>query len=145
MDQTGALPLLQGYCERLARLDVEGCLELFAEDAVVRAPFVPDPIPKRMDGREAFAAAFRPVGALFGTFRWTALDAHATDDPSLAFATGSSEITLVDGRPYTQDYVFVLRERDGRISEYTEYMDPIRAQAALAGFAPVAAADEVTS
>lgn len=144
MDQTGALPLLLSYCERLGRLDVEGCLELFADDVVVHAPFVPEPIPRRMDGREAFAAAFRPVGALFADFRWTALDAHATDDPSLAFATGSSQVTLVDGRPYTQDYVFVLRERDGQISEYTEYMDPIRAQAALAGFAP-AAADGVTS
>jgi ketosteroid isomerase-like protein len=139
MSQSTALNLLQTWCERLAAGDVEGLLALLADDVVVLAPFVPEPIPRRMDGRDAFGQAFGPIGQLFAEFRWTALDLHATDDPSLAMGTASSSITLVDGRPYDQEYVFAIRERDGLIAEYKEYMDPIRAHAALSGFAPEAA------
>jgi len=137
MTQTSAVDLLQEWCAGLARGDVEGCLGLLADDVVVHAPFVPELIPRLMEGRDVFADAFRFVGGLFALFRWTALDLHAGADEGCAFGIGSSEITLVDGRPYTQDYAFMVGAAGGRIVEYHEYMDPIRAQAALSGFAPV--------
>lgn len=138
MNQRSPSALLQEWCDRLAEGDVDGGLALLDDGVVVLAPFVPDPIPKRMDGREAFAAAFRPVGALFSVFTWTALEIHACAEEGLAFGLGSAEITLADGRPYSQDYVMVVRAAAGLIIEYREYMDPIRAQAALAGFTPPA-------
>ncbi|MCW3013048.1 MAG: nuclear transport factor 2 family protein [Solirubrobacterales bacterium] len=136
MKQRSASALLQSWCERLAAGDVEGGLELLHEDVVVLAPLVPDPVPKRMEGREAFAAAFRPVGALFSAFRWTALEVFPGEDPEVAFGVGSAAITLADGRPYTQDYALLARARQDRIVEYREYLDPVRAHEALAGFAP---------
>jgi ketosteroid isomerase-like protein len=143
MTQHAALALLRQWCDAVARRDIEAALGLCDEELVVLAPFVPAPIPSRMVGRAAFAAPFGQVTALFAAFRWAALDLQAAADPALAFGTASAAITLVDGRPYTQDFVFIVRERAGRIISYTEYMDPIRARVALAPFAPNAPAEPV--
>lgn len=140
MAQQTAADLLREWCDALARLDVDAALALCDEQVVVLAPFVPAPVPARMEGRETFAAAFRPVFALFTGFRWTALDVQAAADPTRASATASAAITLVDGRPYRQDYAMFITASGGRITRYTEYMDPVRAGEALAGLAPGAAA-----
>jgi ketosteroid isomerase-like protein len=122
---------LRRWCEGLAGGDVTANVALLHEDVVVRAPFAPDPIPTRIDGREAFAGALQMLAPLFTTLTWTSLDIQAAADPDLACARASAAMQLPDGRPYTQDYAIFVRVAGGLIVEYDEYLDPVRAGGAV--------------
>lgn len=65
------------------------------------------------------------------TFTWVQRALHATDDDSVAAATARAEIVLANDQPYTQDYAIFVRSANGRITEWREYIDPVRAGAAL--------------
>ncbi|MCW3016197.1 MAG: uncharacterized protein JWO02_3289 [Solirubrobacterales bacterium] len=127
-----AVTLLGAWCDALARLDMTGCVDLLAADAVVRLPFAVEGLPDRLEGRAAIDPVFAMIGGMFSRLTWTRLELHTTDDPELAVAFASSKVDLTRGGEYIQDYVLVARERGGVIIEYTEYADPIRAAAALA-------------
>jgi ketosteroid isomerase-like protein len=110
---------------------MERCVALMADEAVVYVPFASDPIPRRVEGRAAILPLFMQVGGLFKIFEWTSLAVHGTEDPALAIAFAHAEIELSNGDPYSQDYVLMVRQEHGRICEYTEYNDPIRAAKAF--------------
>lgn len=123
--------LLRAWCAAFEARDPDAQVALLADDAVLLAPYAPEGVPPRVDGKDNIAPLMHFVGSLFSAYRFTALDVHATDEPGLAFGTAHAEITLKNGDPYTQDLVFLVRARGGQIVEYTEYLDPIRAQTAL--------------
>jgi ketosteroid isomerase-like protein len=130
-EERTAVDLLRAWCAALSNLDAAGQVALLADDAVLRAPYAPEGVPPRVEGRAEIAPLLGFVANLFSAYRLTSTAFHATDDPDLAVGTAHADITLSNGQPYTQDLVFFVRARDGLIAEYTEYLDPIRAQAAL--------------
>lgn len=129
------MDVLRAYTDSIARLDVDACAAMLAADAVLVAPFAPDPIPVRTEGAATIEAMLRQVYGMFRSFTWTEREIHATDDPELALMTGRSAIELANGEDYGQEYVLLVRVRDGRIIEHREYFDPARAQRALATMA----------
>lgn len=128
---TSPTAVLRDWAACIERLAADGCTALMAEDAVLLAPFAPEPIPPRIEGAAAIGAVFRQVFGAFRRFRCFDTEIHATDDPEQALMTARSEIELANGGDYRQDYV-MARVRDGRIVEYREFFDPVRAQRALA-------------
>lgn len=130
-EERTALELLRAWCAALEAGDVEGQIALLAGDAVLHAPYAPAGVPARVDGRSQIAPLLRMVGGMFSGYAFASLDLHATDAADLAFGTAHADITLAGGGAYDQDLVFLVRARDGLITEYTEYLDPIRAQAAM--------------
>lgn len=133
MAERSAVELLRAWLEGLERLDVDGCLALMADDAVLLAPFAPEGLAPRYEGRAAYEPPLRMVGGLFRSLAWVEREVHATDDPELAVGIASARIVLAGGGDYSQDYVIFVRAREGEIIEYREYLDPVRAQQALAG------------
>ena len=125
--------LLRQYMDAIARCDALAATTLFDDDAVIHTPCMPEPTPKVINGRAAYASVLEWVfAAVFKKLTWTRLEIHATDDPNLAFALATSSVELHDGRSYGNDYAVFVRVRDGKIVEDTEFFDTTRAAQAFA-------------
>ncbi|MEV7010905.1 nuclear transport factor 2 family protein [Streptosporangium sp. NPDC051022] len=107
---------------------------LLAEDVVVEMPFAPPGRPRRVEGRERFAAfAAQGRAALpvrFDEIRELAV--HETADPEVIVVeyeiTGTVTTT---GRRATAPFVGVLRARDGKVTHWREYQDAMAIAEAL--------------
>jgi uncharacterized protein len=102
---------------------------LLAEDCVVEMPFAPSGAPRRIEGRDAFAAWAAPHRkALAGLLRFTAVRdvvVHETTNPEIAvFEYELEAVREVDGLPLSAPFVVVVRVREGRIALWREYQDP---------------------
>jgi ketosteroid isomerase-like protein len=75
--------------------------------------------------------ALRMLPQMFKTYEFHDLRTFAGEDPEVAFVFTRSSCTLANDAPYEQDYVFFARVRDGAIIEYREYIDSVRAVAAI--------------
>jgi uncharacterized protein len=109
--------------------------DLFAPDGVLRYPFAPPGTPRELRGRKAIldfharAAERRTMLEMDGVD----LIVRQTDDPEVVVVEiehhGRSHVL---GGPYRFRALGVVRVRDGEITSYDDYMDPI-AQATLLG------------
>lgn len=118
---------------RLIGTDIEGWLALFADDAVVEFPYAKGRnVPERFDGKPAIATYYREVIKLFSDLRFRDIRIIAGADPELAVAEAHGTAFLPHaGKTYEQDYVMVLRVKDGKAIHYREYWNPTAADAVL--------------
>ena len=123
--------VLARYCKAM-EIGADECIALMHDDIVVYAPCVPAPVPKAMIGLDVVGGAYRMLFArLFKQFRWSG-EIFATDNPEVAVARMSSQIELMDGRQYTNEYTLLSRVRNGKIYEHYEFFDTGRAAEAFA-------------
>ncbi|MGD0700500.1 MAG: hypothetical protein ABSA02_11515 [Trebonia sp.] len=62
------------------------------------------------------------------------METHQTLDPDVAVIEMTATGKLKDtGEPYDQSYVVVLTARDGRITRYRDYWNPLKALKPVAG------------
>jgi len=129
---TKSTDVLNSYLDAIVRCDTNACLDLFAEQAVVNMPLLPEGMPSRIVGKENFAPLF---GALFGkiaSLEWVRRDVNATDDPQVAVARSESNAVLKSGKPYSNTYAIFVRVVDGKIVETNEYFSAEKAAAIFA-------------
>ena len=132
MSEAGPAEVLESMCAAFERLEVDAFIALLDENAQAYFPYLPDPYPKEARGREEIAAIFTLVDQLFAEFAFTKREPIPASDPELLIVRASSKGTLKNGDGYTNDYVFFIRVRDGKIIEYREYFDTTRLLAAVA-------------
>jgi ketosteroid isomerase-like protein len=131
--ERGAAELMRLHLERISS-DIEGWLELFADDAVVEFPYAASVgRDGRLAGKPAIAGYFRGTPGTFRGLQFRGLRLHVCADPQVAVAEvhGSARVGP-RGAAYEQDYVMVLQARAGQIVAYREYWDPTPAIAAFA-------------
>lgn len=114
------------------RADIQGLLELFAEDIDWWTPGSPEQIPYagRRSGRG-------PVGDFFARLAETT--EFTVFDPQQYIAQGDRVVasgnyrgrTLTAGRPFDIDWLHVFTVRDGRITSFREYNDTAALAAAF--------------
>jgi ketosteroid isomerase-like protein len=107
---------------------------LFADDLVVELPFARPGTPRRIEGREAFAAFAEPRRAAlpvrFDGFRDVAV--HDTADPEVIVVEYELAGTHTGtGHSAAARFVVVLRVRDGKIARWREYQDTRAVEDAL--------------
>ncbi|MGA4964127.1 nuclear transport factor 2 family protein [Streptomyces pseudogriseolus] len=123
------------HLDHLAAGRVDEWVELFTEDGVLEFPYAPPGYPTRLQGRDELRAH---MAAFPKAFRVEMKDVriHETVDPTLVIAELRCEgVALETGRPYDQTYISVVETRDGRISRYVDYWNPLVAMEALGGSA----------
>jgi ketosteroid isomerase-like protein len=96
-----------------------------ADDFVLRLPFVPEGIPSEFRGRETAQAAIAGSARNRSPLVLRDLVIRATDDPELILATARGEATMASGKPYRNEYVILIRIREGTVIEHTEYLNPL--------------------
>lgn len=123
--------VVRAFFQRLEAFDIEGFASLFAEGGQQIMPFSPEGFPKRLDGREAVFNQYKGMPQNFTRMRFPDLAIHDLADPARFFVTYRGEIGLRAGGEYNNTYAGLFVIRDGKITEFTEYFDPITLQKAF--------------
>lgn len=114
----------RAYFERIAAGDAEGTANLFTEDGKLMV-MGKTLLPQMTQGR---AAIKEMIGALPQLFPETGLkvipDMFTCEEDRVAIV-GHSEAVHASGKPYNNQYHFLLTIRDGKIAESREYMDTL--------------------
>jgi uncharacterized protein len=124
------LELAHRWLNVLADADYDAWATLTSSDLVIRTPYAPPGFPKVCDGRDVALTIARQYGAILKQFEYLDVDLHTTDDPELIMGTARSEAVTASGGRYANQYCVLLRVRNGKLIEYTEYFDPLRVIAA---------------
>ncbi|WP_421939865.1 nuclear transport factor 2 family protein [Pedobacter sp.] len=107
-------------------MTVEAYADLFTEDAVQQYPYAPAPYAKEVVGRHTIAEYIANVvnGATNWNFR--NFEFSVTNDPNTIFVEfeGSADV-IATGKPYHQLYIGRITLKDGKISSYREFWNPI--------------------
>jgi uncharacterized protein len=128
-----AAQALDEHLELIGR-DTPRWLDLFADDAIVEFPYAPAGLPGRFEGKAAIEHYFRGALESFLGLVFSDVRRYRTTDPDVALAEahGSATITTT-GKRYEQDYVMVLRTRQGKVVHYREYWNIVPALEAFGG------------
>lgn len=109
--------------DRIGRLDVDGALELVADDVVLELPFRGDGGPRRLEG-DAARRFVRSMPKLFATLPFHDVVMHGTLPSGQVVAEYASDGTTHAGRSYRNAYVAFFEVSEGRIATWREYFDP---------------------
>lgn len=102
--------------------------DLLDPDIVVESPFAPPGRPTRHEGRERFLAYATPLRAALPVRFEDVRDItiHDTADPEVIVVEYVIAGTITTtGRQGSAPFVAVLRVRDGRITHWREYQNPL--------------------
>ncbi|MDX6741532.1 nuclear transport factor 2 family protein [Actinocorallia sp. A-T 12471] len=116
---------------RLAAVSVEGggpeaMLDLCGEDVVFEFPFAPPGRPERVEGKAALREYLRSVADAVRLEAVPSLEVHESVDPNVAIIEMTTTGTVTaTGAPFRQRYVAILTVRDGLISHYRDYWNPL--------------------
>ncbi len=112
--------------------DADSLLDMMTDDVVFEFPF---PLPngtRRIEGKKALESYLPIVGQALSFDVLTLKRSMIGQDRATAViefsCTGSSKTSVAR---YDQDYISVIDLRDGRISHYRDYWNPLIAQRAL--------------
>ena len=105
--------------------DFEALRAISAPDAVLEFPYHPNG-PQVHQGAEAMIREFSVIN-VFQTFKIEVVDVFDTGG-EVVVVEGRSRGTYKSGRPdYTNHYLFVLSFRDGKLTRWREFFNPLEA------------------
>lgn len=113
--------------------------DMFDPNGVMEFPFAYDGLPKRIEGQEALAGHLAMLGKLITFDSMSKPTVIETTDPATVvlefhgFGTG-----IATGAPYDQQYLSIIKTRNGRIVHYKDYWNPLAVLRALHGEEEVA-------
>jgi ketosteroid isomerase-like protein len=101
-------------------------VEMMADDGVIEFPYAPPGLPRRLDGRAAVKAHLERLVGLIDITRMVGLVTHRTVDPDVVILEFGCEGRAVGNeKPYNQRYISVITLKNGLISHYTDYWNPL--------------------
>lgn len=131
MSDTNTIPsfgamLRNALAEAIIEEAGENFLEMCAQDIVFQFPFAPEGAVRELRGRDAMAAYLAKAGALIEFESMSAAITHeATDGETFILEFSCKGKGARTGGRYHQDYISVIRVRDGRIVHYRDYWNPL--------------------
>lgn len=129
-----ALELHRSHLRLLLEKDMEGWIELFAEDATFELPFAPRNYPQRLEGKAAIWGYIRDYPKHIDLHNFPEVIVHPTIDPDVIVAEMRAEGRVVaTGKPYRIGYISVVTVKDGKIACYRDYWNPLAVIEALGG------------
>ena len=106
--------------------------DLFTPDVAFEFPYAPEGLPRRLDGMAALADHLTRLEPMLKLGEFTLRAIHPSDD-TVIIEFSCDGFGIATGLPYDQDYISVVTLRDGRISHYRDYWNPLVALSALGG------------
>jgi uncharacterized protein len=121
----------ENHLEFLSSGRIDEWVELFTDDGVLEFPYGPKGFPEKVSGKAALKEYMQNFPKHFKV-TFPNLKFHDTSDPSLVIAQFESDgKSLATGRPYMQKYISVVETRDGRISRYVDFWNPLVAMESI--------------
>jgi len=118
----------QSALEALRAGDTDSWIAIYADDAVHEFPFAPEGGLSRLEGRYAIAAYMRqiPSRMRFGTL--DGVRVREAGDELIIEATGH-HTRVADNAPRVLSYVWFVTRRDGKVTHFRDYMNPLQLSA----------------
>jgi uncharacterized protein len=129
------MAIVRRYIDAINRWDFDAKRELLAEDAVFEMPYAPEPFVRRITGRDDILAFVRTIPELVDAenLHDLRLETYHADPGEIAAEYRSDMVIKPTGAEYRNEYVGRFTVREGRITRFAEYYDPIRLVVALGG------------
>ena len=134
------------YLRALQAKDKQAIFAIIADDFILEVPL-------NVSGTNDFSDSWRGLEAANAnydtTFRiiedlvYVELEFTPGRDPNVAFAEGLGVMTMANGRPYRNRYIFRFEARDGKLSRIREYTNPVTSAVAFGLPLPQASDDGV--
>ncbi|MCF2717078.1 MULTISPECIES: nuclear transport factor 2 family protein [unclassified Paenibacillus] len=119
-----AIEILKGFQSSLVKQDFDQWFALFSEDAVVEFPYAPAGYTQRLVGikeiRKYVYELFKQVRIL----SFSSPHLLVTNDKMVAEYTCDAVMTGTD-KPYRQQYISIFHIKDGKITLFKDYWNPI--------------------
>ena len=114
--------------------DAETFPDMFAVDGVLEYPYAPPGLSTPINGRDAIVANFQKLRKVLRIDGVADVSEIGTIDPNVVVLefSGRGE-GLISKEAYDQRYIVVIRLRDGSISHYKDYWNPIALLRAVKG------------
>ena len=118
------LDVVRAALERVSKLDMDGAIELTAEDYALEVPFRSDGGPTRLEGDKA-RSFMRFLPTVLARLDFYDVVVHGATPNGLIFAEYKSNGMTKEGRPYPNAYIAVFELVDHRITVWREYYNPV--------------------
>ncbi|EDY59690.1 conserved hypothetical protein [Streptomyces sviceus ATCC 29083] len=126
---TSPVDLYRHSLRLLLDKNIPAWVDLWAEDGLMEFPFAPAGRPQRLVGKEAVAAYMRHYPDHIDLHGFPDLRIHQTTDPQTIVVEMRGVGRLVQtGAPFDMTYIAVVTVRDGRITSYRDYWNPLALQ-----------------
>lgn len=128
------LDIARRYLDAINAWDFEVKQQLLAPDVVFEMRYAPEGFPRRIVGVEDLMEFLAPLPELIvteGLYDIRLETLHS--DPGEVIAFYKSEMEMVEPVEYRNEYVTRFTIRDGRITHFCEYFDPIPLVVAFGG------------
>jgi ketosteroid isomerase-like protein len=133
---TSPVDLYRHSLRLLLDKDIRAWVDLWAEDGLMEFPFAPPGWPQRLEGKEAVADYMRHYPDHIDLHDFPDLRIHRTTDPQTIVVEMRGVGRLVEtDTPFDMTYIAVVTVRDGRITSYRDYWNPLAVQAPGTDFA----------
>jgi ketosteroid isomerase-like protein len=109
----------------ISRGEYERLRSHMTDDLVFELPYGPDFMPKRFEGVEPWIQMSLMTFKMFSSFQLELTAVHDCLDPDELVAEYRSDAVVArNGNNYRNEYVGILRFRDGRIAAWKEFHNP---------------------
>ena len=125
-DKPTAVELARRSVETFVSKDIKGWVALADENILTEFPFAPEGSPRRLEGRDALYEYIKDYPSVIDIRSMPTWKAYATDEPNTAIVEWSvSGKVLPNGNSYDMKYATFVTFRDGLMTNYREYWDPM--------------------
>jgi ketosteroid isomerase-like protein len=124
-DMTDSIKLTREWLDMVAMGPAEAWNGKVDEDVVIRLPYAPPGVASELRGSGHARETLSEHWKTKRSFAWRDVVIRRTEDPELLVTTARSEVMLVSGQPYQNDYIMLTRIRGGKIVEHVEYFNPL--------------------
>lgn len=125
-----AIELLKSHLALVGRAATAEELEIYAPDVVAEFPYAPEDHTRRLEGPAAIARFLENIGKFAEGFKLGEPTVYETESGCIAEYHGDA-VFKSTGKTYSQDYVAIVKVRDGKIASIREYYDPLRVLRAM--------------
>jgi ketosteroid isomerase-like protein len=102
----------------------EEILKILAPDSIRFIPYAPPGVGNTVNGAQAIYEQFSGLRTMCTTVSFPRR-IYTTEDPNFIFVTCTGDLDLQDGSTYSNEYIFTFKFADGKITEHSEFCNPI--------------------
>ena len=124
-DMTNLIVLTREWLDLVAMGPADAWTGRVADDVVIRLPYAPPGVESELRGFEHARETLSHHWKTKKSFAWRDVVIRKTEDPELMVTTARSEVVLMNGQPYANDYIMLTRIRNGKVVEHVEYFNPL--------------------
>jgi hypothetical protein len=129
------MAVVRRYIDAINAWDFDTKRALLAEDALFEMPYAPEGFERRIVGRDNIIAFVETIPAIIDAenLHDLRLETYNSDPGEIVAEYRSDMVIKPHGAEYRNEYVSRFTVRDGQITRFAEYYDPIRLVVALGG------------